>query len=51
MEDNANGTRTIEVEVDESTARELDELAWSYGTDRQELLKQCCEKAVERAHG
>lgn len=50
MDDPGGETRTIEVEVDEQTARELEELAWGYAINRERLVKRLCEKAAERAH-
>lgn len=51
MENGANETQTIEIEVDEQTARELDGLADRYGKDRQRLVAECCERLAERAGG
>lgn len=39
----------ITVEVDEQTARELEELAWGYAMGRAQLIEQLCEKAAERS--
>ena len=43
-----NGTRTIEVEVDEQTAHELEGIARRYGKDKQTLIGECCERLAER---
>jgi len=47
--DGPDRTREITVEVDERTAQQLEEIAWSFDVSRQQLLKTCCEQTVKLA--
>ena len=40
-------TEEITIEMDERTARELEETAWSFGVGRERLLKRVCETIAE----
>jgi hypothetical protein len=42
-------TEEITVEVSERTARELEEIAWSFGVARETLLKRVCETIAEES--
>jgi len=49
--DGSDETREITVEVDEWTARRLEEIAGDYGVGRDELLRRSYRTIVDRADG